>query len=295
MNRRLVLFSSLTVVIVLVGIVASIAFLWRDGDDDSQADAAGSDPVAWVAVGDAQVQSIASGGTQPNMALQPIVPLTERSISVVGVGSATAPAGMAELRFAVGASYGMGVMPPSGPESMMLAQEDLQPIVDALVDGGVPEDAIEATVLPGTMEGPSPYGGSGRVLARIDGPTTEQVASLVEAATTAINESGRLALYHVSATYEAEDCAALQQEATTAALEDAKARAGIIAGQVDVELGAVAHASEYTWYGPVSASACTPLPAPAGFYPYDPTTAYDPSQPAEARVYATLQVTYGVD
>jgi hypothetical protein len=253
----------------------------------------------------------------PGAANAQVSPSGVPSIVAIGFGRAAEPAASATLQFQIGpselSSMGMSEVPveegteggptaspvttgsPGMPPSMTAAQ--LDPIVQALVGGGVASDAITVTV-PATNDmvaGPgSPE--TGEILAEVPTPEKQQLADLVDAARQAA-KGANLSMFHVGATFEASDCASLTQQAREAAVADARARAEGLAHTIGTTLGELMQAAETPYYGPESGGSCPPAgadPTMYGFGPYGPGTypTYDPGDAAEAFVLAQVTLTF---
>jgi Protein of unknown function (DUF541) len=251
----------------------------------------------------------------PRAADAQVSPSGEPGIVAMGFGRAAEPAASASLQFLISPSemsyMGMsevtvGESTEAGPMASPVMEgvpgmppsvtaEQLDPIVQALVDGGVASDAITVNV-PDTNEmflGPgSPE--TGEILAEVSNPEEQQLADLVDAARQAAR-GANLSVFHVGAAFEASDCATLTQQAREAAVADARARAEGLAQAVGTALGDLIQAAETPYYGPESGGSCAPEGTDPGTYgPYGPGTypAYDPGDAAEAFVLAQVTLTF---
>lgn len=175
---------------------------------------------------------------------------TGPSIVVTGTGRATAPAERATIQLLVTSAeqYYPGMNTEPGPEATPGAAERarVEPILRALADQGVAEDAVQIVVSPaisGSCFNPS----GGCFAARIDftvaEPTLDRLNTLINAASAAAPEVN-LMVDHVAAAYEVGDCAPLQRTAREEATEDARRRAEQQADVLDVALGDLLLSSE---------------------------------------------------
>jgi hypothetical protein len=219
---------------------------------------------------------------------------TEPGIVAVGYGQATAPAASARLQFLIGPDQSAMM---SGPPSSM-TEVELEPIVQALVDAGLAEAEIEATMpsVAGGFFGPGAPE-NGEIRATVEQPTQDQLADLVQAVREAAGQAGS-SVYHVGARFEADDCEAQVQAAREAAVADARARAEGLAAAVGATLGDLIQVSESPFFGPTGAGTCGEGLPPdiAGFGPFGPGTepAFDPSLEAEAVAYVQVSLTFAL-
>jgi uncharacterized protein YggE len=245
---------------------------------------------------------------------QPIVG-QEPGIVAIGYGVAHAPADVATLQFLVQANQffgGAGVIEGFPPvvgeatpgsdvppmESMggppTLTEEQITPVIDALVAAGAPETDITVTIPAATsMMGP---GGPeiGEIRLTMQQPGGEQLRELVNAVHGAAAGAG-LQVFHVGALYEPADCAALVQEAREAAIADAEARAQGLAAGLNQELGELVQASETPYFGPVDSGSCAPAGMEGAFGMYGPGTlnTFNP-ETTDATVTVQVVLTYAL-
>lgn len=168
-----------------------------------------------------------------------------QGISVMGYGTATAPADTAKLQLFFVGAQSSSPSPNPFPTSTgtPLTAEQLQPVVDALVAAGVSADAIELGTastqafvffnIPGQQ-----------LTITLAQPTSAQVQSLIELAQETAAENDTAALVNTSVQYSINDCQSLAGEAYTVAIADAQSRARAIATQLGVELAAVPSIAE---------------------------------------------------
>jgi uncharacterized protein YggE len=215
-------------------------------------------------------------------------------ITVQGYGAATADADSAIVEFSFSSSGSGGVTPLPFPEGESrsaesssadpIDRETLQPIIDALVGAGVSEDDIE---ILGQGYYYDYYSSSATLRA-----TVRDLAILdnaVEAAQDAAVAVDNLFLNSSNVVYTLQDCDALERAAAEAAVEDAADRAAVLADVLNVSLGDVAGASDYSWYN--YGTGCGPdyySPWPIAYSVWRPGTSGD----GTVQVVSNISVTY---
>ena len=219
------------------------------------------------------------------------------SVVVTGLGLASAPAETATIQVLLVSSGAFGGQ-PMGPR---LTETDLAPVVDALTAAGIDEADIQLVTGPGVVS--AFYGPGGPSLALVEAilrdPTSDGVADAIAAADEAATSNG-LAVQQVGAEYDLADCASLLREARQAAIDNAQAEAEELAELVGSELGDLLQVgSSPTYFSgpPVAADdgGCPPSPETGVYGPSGSIGApYDASAPVEARVYATVTLTYAL-
>jgi uncharacterized protein YggE len=278
--------------------------------------------------------AVALGSAALRPAAAQTVPGMESGIVATGFGQASAPASSAEVQLIVSRDpsgmYGMyGVVETVPPDSgtvtvegspvagegesgatsdpMMtdpamvmpapLTEADLAPIVDAVVAAGVAE--AEITVLaPSTFSSFTGPGGpqTADIRFSVADPAVEDLTALAQSAQQAALDAG-LSLMHVGVTYLGDDCATLQQQARTAAVADAQARAEGLAEALGVELGELIQAADGSiFYGPYGGDptrCVSQLFSDTGYGPgVDPP--FDPTHPAEVVIVANVTLTFAM-
>jgi uncharacterized protein DUF541 len=248
----------------------------------------------------------------PARALAQPVPGQMPGIVATGFGTASEPAQSATLQFLVGFNqfFGMGApmmesveigpgTPETGPAPVIepsatgrLTEDQLAPIVEALVAAGAAEDAIEIAIPAATdvfgLGGPD----AGEIEITVEQPEAALLIGLVAAARDAAPGAG-MTILHIGAQYEAADCAALIQQARDLAIADAQKRAEGLATGLGVMLGDLVQASETPYFGLPEAGSCAPEGSEFVFGPYGPGTypAFDPES-TEAAVAVQVTLTY---
>lgn len=219
-------------------------------------------------------------------ALQPVPGLGE-GIVVTGLGIANGPASEADIEVVIGADQ-------YGPMPSAMSEDDIAPIVAAIVAAGVAEAGIEITI-PATnsmFTGPGP--GGARLRFQIAVPTQSGMTELAETIQAATQEA-RLSVQHIGARYLSDDCAALQQAAADAAVADGRERAERLARSLGVELGELVQAMELAYFDPAGGGSCG-LRIPGMFGQYGPgmEQPFDPALPVEATVSAQITLTFAM-
>ena len=229
-----------------------------------------------------------------------------RGITVIGYGLASAPAETAELQMiASQTDFGPPRAPDPGATPGAEEREAIGPMVDSLIDAGVPEDDIEVVISPviGNFYGP---GGPGiaRVDVNLPNPTTERITELINAGTVGAAEED-LVVELIGVGYGVADCAPLQRQSRAAALTDAQTRAGLQADLMGLNIGGPIAASDVpldyaqslsAYYGattPTDVACSPPAPAPTSGSPVS-VPPFDPTGGAEVTVYSQVAVTYEI-
>jgi uncharacterized protein YggE len=216
-------------------------------------------------------------------------------ITVSGFGLASADPDSAVIDFYL-YRYGGGVTPVPEPiepdikptfaagEVEPITEADVQPIIDALTGAGVAADDIE--FLGQTYY--DPYSASATLRATVN--NIDIVDSAVQAGTDAGNAIGDISV-NPSVTYTLQDCDALEVAALDAAVTDARERGQKLATALDVTLGEIVGASDYS-YSPSG------VPCSGGYpYPiyYDAISARGSSGSAGAvQVASQISVTFAM-
>jgi uncharacterized protein YggE len=229
----------------------------------------------------------------------PLLQQGNDGITVQGYGSATAAADAAIIEFyfsgngvstrsggAEPGSTGGTEIGPSAPEQQEVAQiteADLQPVIGAIVASGVPRDAIQFI----SQSYFDKYYSSATLRATVS--NVGSVDAVVQAANAAAGGLAGIILNGANVAYTVNDCAALEEAAMRAAVEDANERAAVFARALGVGLGSTTGASNYSYFG---GTPCDP-----GFYPGPyplAEFAYAQGQPREVQVIANISVTYAM-
>lgn len=226
-------------------------------------------------------------------------------ITVQGTGTATAPAEIATVVLVliddqVFMPMDGGMMPEPESTPDLSPQERAQPVIDALVNAGVPPADIELLLNPFSTEW-GPYGGPISINLRftIQNPTPDALATLLDPALTAATDAG----LHTNMTgvlYGVSDCASLQREAMANAIADGHAAAEEQAALLDVKLGDLT-ASRVDPYaalmfgGYQQVNACMPIMVAPGLSSIWSVPPFDPAAPAEVTIQANIELTFEME
>jgi len=300
--RRRSVLGALVLAVVAVA-VAAAALVAALGPRGSEAAGRGGERSAALAA----LAAVPGGGAGGAAVQVQMVPDDRPSVVVNGFGEAGAPAEAAVVQLIVRGSGGGGPeekptdssepFPPPG-QPPALADEDLAPIVEAIVATGVAESDVEAT--PSSPFG-GPFGpGSAQVVVTVGAEGLETIADIVAAGTEAAQASpAGLFVEFVGVGYTVADCTGLERDARQDAADDARTRAEGLAEVVGLTLGDVLLVSDGGYYGgPDSglASGCAEEPlaeiSSGKGYSLPP---FDPNAEAEVEVYANLSLAYAVE
>jgi hypothetical protein len=242
--------------------------------------------------------------------LFPVFQQAQNGLTVQGFGSAAAdadgamlelyfgtrfqeipvPAPLPEGRAAPGADGSVAIAaeepapPPSDfgfQEVEPITEEDLQPVIAAIVAAGVDRSDIEF-VEQGYYD---PYFASATLRVTID--DVALVDAVVDAARTASAGLEGIDLQSSNVLYRLSDCRGLEIAAMRAAVEDAGERVAAFAEALGAGVGAVVGAANYS-YTPFDGTACT------SGYGYYPLGLSEGRGPAQVEVFASIVVTYAI-
>lgn len=221
-------------------------------------------------------------------------------LTVQGFGSATANADSAIVEFYYSrngpvadtssgrAEPGSGgvaepALAPDQQQVQQITEAELQPVIDAIVGAGVPREEIQFVGQPYFDQ----YYSSATL--RVTVSNVDSVDAVVQAASNASAALAGIFANGTNVSYTVNDCAALEEAAMKAAVEDARERAAVFARALGVGVGAVTGASNYSYFG---GTPCDPGFYP-GPYPLGGIT-YAQGQPREVQVIANIGVTYAM-
>ena len=135
-------------------------------------------------------------------------------------------------------------------EATPITEASLQPVIDALVAAGVPRENIE-------FIGQSYYDKfSSSATLRATVTNLDTLDATVTAATSAAANLGAIQLSNTNVMYTVNDCAAMENAAMQAAVEDANERGTAFAQSLGVTRGGIVGASHYS-YSPFGGNACS--------------------------------------
>jgi uncharacterized protein YggE len=184
-----------------------------------------------------------------------------------------------------GVAPGLPEIEPLG-EGQQITEADLQPVVDAIAAQGVPGADIEVIIDP--LYGDYYFGGSASI--RVTVSDVDVLDGIVDAATEAAAGLDAVSFGGNTVSYTVADCAALEQAAMQAAVEDARQRGQSFASVLGVGLGPVAGASHYS-YSPFGGSPCDF--DYGGVYPVSGVT-FAEGQASEVQLIATVTITFAM-
>ncbi len=207
-----------------------------------------------------------------------------------GFGSATVAADAATIQIFIERA-GRDKFPEPFQEPEPFTEEELQPIVDVFIEGGVSGDDIEVVIT--TEESEFAPQGTAQVRAKVTDPEGK-LEPLVEAAREAADTVEGIGFFDVSVVYAVNDCGPLEKAALEAAIEDAEERALLLASALDKGLGGLVFATEsvFSEFGP---SPCDPSAFGSDKFGFFGGEHFDPSQPAEVQVASTVTLTFAFE
>jgi Protein of unknown function (DUF541) len=244
----------------------------------------------WLAgIGQASAAIPAMGESAPGQEIAQALPGMD-GLSAVGTGIANAPADVAVVYLNYYSNYypqpseDPNAPPPQPP---VASAADIKPVVDAIVASGIAAADVEAINDPSTP-------GSFRVRAKLDKPTQARLQALVVAANGAIAKTSKFSPAGAQIGYFSNSCAALETQARTQAVADARSRATALATAAGVSLGRLSSVMEAATYGgyyggPGCPSAADPQ---ALRDPYAAMQGGDLLSPPVVRVNTSVSVTY---
>lgn len=234
----------------------------------------------------------------------------QQALMVLGQGTASAPADTAEVELSFtnydpyaipeeglllfnGAEAGSSALQAQATPEDTITEAQLQPVVDALVAAGIPADAIEVVIVPGSPNVYPYTTDRGSVSFNLSAPSQEQVNRAVDGVNESIADNEEIFLQNVSVQYSISDCTTLEQDAYQSAIGDARNRATAMAAAMGVELAEVPSVAEspFNFLSPPCGSTDqAALYNPFGFG----TSYYDPEAPAEVQVRRDIFVTFPI-
>ena len=203
----------------------------------------------------------------------------DRTVLVQGQGTATAAAESVTVQFVIGNDQ----FSDTGP--IPITEDNLRPVIDALIGIGVDASAISVVPMPGS------YGPSNVMALQVivSQPSTERVQQIVDTGSGAASAAG-LSTYEVGGRFSVSDCGPLVAQAQLAAIENAQQQANTLAAALDVAVSdwvAVAVFPHYSEF-----SECQAFADPYGAMYFPPI---DFTRPMEVRVTASIEVTYAAN
>lgn len=217
---------------------------------------------------------------------------TPAGLTVVGVGSATAPADTAVIYLNYYSNYypqptESSSAPPLPPTP---TAADIKPVVDALVAAGAIANNIETNIDPNAA-------GSFRVRAKFEKPTQAKIQALVAAANAAASKNGKFSTGGAQIGYFTNNCPALETEARRLAMADARSRSSALATIADVTLGnlvSVMESATFGYYGGGFTACPSATDNQALQDPYA-MQGVDLLSPSVVRINSSVSVTYEME
>ncbi|NEQ23814.1 MAG: SIMPL domain-containing protein, partial [Microcoleus sp. SIO2G3] len=233
-----------------------------------------------------------------------------QGLMVQGQGVASAPADKAVIEFQVTNSYAAfeeviegsssetPEVTPSEPKP--ITQATLKPMVDALVNSGIPSSAIEVNASPTGSSSPAfPFptsSGIAILLVTLNTPTREQVQEIVTIASDPKRLGEDFTIQGINVSYTVRDCQPLEKEAYIAAVNDARNRARSLSEALGVNIAEVPSVAEAPFAGflPSAPSSCSSQGSSLPFPFSGLQQPYDPSASATVEVKKDIFATYAI-
>ncbi|MEM7127270.1 MAG: SIMPL domain-containing protein [Chloroflexota bacterium] len=221
--------------------------------------------------------------------------VTQQTITVVGSGTASAPADSVTVRVVVGGnsvSYG-----PEGPKFYPYDEENLEILSDALITLGIDEESIHTNAFGRADYNP----GSGAGVARFAYDEPQNLNSFMKSLLEELDEKRGPDLHGMAAVFQVDDCLALEAEAMQAAVDNAQERAVMMAAVMDAEASKLLSVSELSGargatLGPATGNTCASLERSVhqmGFNPFAAGSGGENS-PTTVEVSIALEATFGI-
>lgn len=219
-----------------------------------------------------------------------IVPNT---ITVVGEGTASAPANSAEVVITIGTDGNVYIDPATIETNAISIPEaiDVSSILDAIIAYGVPVNDVQ--VLDPMFGGEWGSGMTAQpvtILVHVLNPTVGNLAELLDVVRTSAHADG-LYLNQFGVVYGVDDCRTLRQQARVDAVANARSEAEDQAAALDTTLGnAIASRDTYPMnMGYATTNGCT------GTEDVKYTALqFDPSLPAEVEIMIAIEVSFEI-
>lgn len=220
------------------------------------------------------------------------------AITVLGEGSASAPAETATIVITIGSDSMDFYEEYPAVEATAAASDsvDVQPIVDALIAYGIPVNDIQIVQTPFTGEwGKGMTPPPTTIVVKVSQPEIEVLSELLAVTRTAASEN-ELYVNQFGVIYEVADCRAILKEARADAFANARVAAEDQAAAMGTTIGdPIASRDAYPINsGGVQTNNCTPI---GSITPYSITYmagAFDPGLPAEVTVWVSVEVSFQI-
>jgi hypothetical protein len=242
----------------------------------------------WMAaIGQASAAIPPVAESAPGQEIAQFVPGSE-GLAAVGTGLATAPADVAVVYLNFYSNYypqpseDPNAAPPQPP---VASAADMKPIIDAIVASGIAAGDVESVVDPSAS-------GSFRIRVKMDKPTQARLQSLVAAANGAVAKNSKFSPAGAQIGYFSNNCAALETQARTQAVADARSRASALATAAGVSLGRLSGVMESATFGYYGGPGCPSAADPAVLRDPYALQGGDLLSPAVVRVTSSVSVMY---
>lgn len=228
----------------------------------------------------------------------PTLSIDERTVSVIGNGSATAAPDYAQVQMYFSLNNptyypDYSVEAPVSPQAT-IRRSDLQPIVDAITALGIPESDIEVFVGSTPPIGYVDYYTSPRIQVRVNQPTHSDIQEVIDAANGAITPDSAFYVSQTGSLYGIEDCSDLEAEARREAITNAQEKAQSLAASADLELGEIVAVSGGDVYPGIYGSYGCPTSSYTYIDPYMSAPPYNPFSPLEIQVTGSVTMVYEI-
>jgi uncharacterized protein YggE len=255
---------------------------------------------------DQAIAAPASSSTRETRVAQLFYPpaSSPQVIAVTGQGHATLPADTARLDLVMTnrPPYDESpfipdrTQPPKPqPKPEPITAAALAPIVKALKAAGVPDTKIKVKINPLERRRYS-YGNNTSISVDLEKPTQERIGQLVDVVNTTLRQQGdrpKIFLDEAYVQYIVTNCAAVEDAAYLAAMNDAKLRATALAKAIGVQLADTPSVAELPFLGRFY-SPCSQELDIIGAAFRRPNAPYNPATPAAVEVYREIAVTYRI-
>jgi uncharacterized protein YggE len=229
----------------------------------------------------------------------------QATIVVSGFGTASAPASGAIVQL-IARQLGVADITSPGAadsEAPVLTgsptpptKDQVKSVTDALVKAGVAKDGVMTTITP---TGPF-YGafgpGTAVIAFQLTGDQVKKTTKFIQTALKQGEEAG-VAFDAINAVYTVTDCAAVANQALTAAIADGRAQAEAMAPALHAQLGdlvqAVSQSSFGKYYGGGGPNYCSqPVTLESALHSY--FSSFDAGANVEVEISATVSLTYAI-
>lgn len=230
--------------------------------------------------------------------ISPVVPGT---ITVNGEGSASAPAESASVVITIGADSNIYYEDSMNIEEVAneptsIETVDVSKVVDAIVEFGIPVNDVSVVETPFMGEWGAGMGlQPATIVVTVVDPVVDELSGLLEVVRTASHEEG-LFVNQFGVMYSVADCRAVRQEARVNAFAESQFAAEDQAAAMNTTLGnPVASRDTFPMnMGYFMPNNCNSSTAATPYSLTYMVGQFDPTLPAEVRVFVAVEVTYEI-